>query len=304
MQPDPHPSELVARLLERTTLPPAGSPIDCAVSGGADSSALLILACAAGCDVIAHHVDHGLRPDSGAEADIVRTLATQQGARFVGHSVSVDAGPNLEARARQARFSVLPRSVATGHTLDDRAETVLINLIRGAARTGLSPLRPSLRHPIVALRRAETVALCEAFGVPYVRDPSNQDPAFVRNRVRHEVLPLLDEISNRDVSLLLDRQASVLGEEDAFLDELASQLDATDAKALAAAPAVLARRAIRRFITESWPHDHPPGTDSIERVLAVAQGDAVSCEIEGGHRVYRSHQKMRLEPSSGTVNRS
>jgi len=292
---------LVEDLLRRCTFPVAGTPIDCAVSGGADSSALLILAVQAGCSVTAHHVDHGLRPGSEAEADVVAELAATFGTGFVAHTATIEAGPNLEARARAARFAVLPDQVATGHTLDDRAETVLINLLRGAARTGLSPLRASTRHPIVGIRRKEAVAVCQALGVHVVTDPTNTSPAFLRNRVRHEVLPLLDQVSNRDVAALLDRQAAVLGEEDVFLDALAADLDATDAKALANAPRVLARRAIRSFITQAWPHDYPPGADSVERVLAVANGTATSCELEGGHRVHRTNQKMRLVPASATV---
>ena len=78
--------------------------------------------------LVLHHVDHGLRAGSDREAEIVAELATSLSARFIAHSVSVEAGPNLEARAREARFSVLPNGVATGHTAEDRAATVLIKL--------------------------------------------------------------------------------------------------------------------------------------------------------------------------------
>ena len=292
---------LATSLLMRCTFPPAGQSLQCAVSGGADSSALLILACVAGCQVIAHHVDHGLRAGSESEADIVAELAARFGAGFVAHQVDVAAGPNLEARARAARFSVLPDQVATGHTLDDRAETVLINLMRGAARTGLSPLRDPGRHPIVALRRTDTVALCDAFDTPVVHDPTNTDPIFVRNRVRHELLPLLNDISNRDMAARLDRQADLLGAEDDFLDELAAEIDPTDARQVAAAPNVLARRALRAYITKEWPRGHPPAVDSVDRALDVARGLARSCELEGGHRIHRTNQRLRLEPGVGSV---
>lgn len=288
-------------LLERCTFPAAGTSLHCAVSGGADSSALLVLAAAAGCVTTAHHVDHGLRPGSEAEAGVVAALAERVGAQFVSHRCTVPAGPNLEARARAARFGVLPTNVATGHTVEDRAETMLINLLRGAGRTGLSPLRDPNRHPIVQLRRSETVELCQALDIDVVVDPSNGDPAFVRNRIRHELLPLLDDISQRDVAALLDRQADVFGAEDEFLDELASHIDATDAKALATAPVVLARRAMRRFIMNSWSREHPPGVASVDRALEVARGIATSCEIEGGHRVHRTNQKLRLEDPLGSV---
>lgn len=288
-------------LLARCTFPEPGTHLHCAVSGGADSSALLLLAVAAGCQVTAHHVDHGLRDGSAAEADIVAALAARVDAGFVAHQSTVAPGSNLEARARQARFTCLPEHIATGHTLDDRAETMCINLMRGAARTGLSPLRDGDRHPIVRLRRTETLALCRAHGVEIVLDPSNNDPAYVRNRVRHELLPLLDDISCRDVAAVLDRQADLFGAEDVFLDSLAGEIDATDAKAVAAAPVVLARRALRQFIMRGWSRDHPPSVGSVDRALEVARGTSTSCEIEGGHRVHRTDQKLRLEHPLGTV---
>ena len=104
--------------------------------------------------------------------------------------MSVAPGPNLEARARAARFAVLPADVATGHTMDDQAETILVNLLRGAGADGLAGMAPGRRHPLLGLRRLETHALCAEVGLEPVCDPSNADPAFVRNRVRHELLPL------------------------------------------------------------------------------------------------------------------
>lgn len=289
---------LVDRLLERCTFPEAGSHLHAAVSGGADSTALLVLACAAGCRVTAHHVDHGLRPESAAEGDVVASLCDRFGAAFVAHQVAVEPGSNLEERARIARYSVLPDQVATGHTLDDRAETMLINLVRGAGRGGLSPHTDRTRHPIIALRRAETVELCDALGCAVVHDPSNADPAHLRNRIRSEVLPLLDAVAGRDVAAVLDRQAERLADEDRLLDRLADELDPTDAKALAAADPALARRAIRNWIMRTWSRGHPPGGGSVERVLEVARGSAVSTQIEGGQRVHRSAQRLTLEPPS------
>src|SRR5438105_1748979 len=106
-------------LLPRCTFPPAGSDVACAVSGGADSLALLVLAVAAGCRATAVHVDHGLRAGSAADADVVRDAARRLGAGFRAERVDVGAGPNLEARARVARYAVLPPDVLTGHTADD-----------------------------------------------------------------------------------------------------------------------------------------------------------------------------------------
>src|SRR5205085_8899120 len=123
---------LTAALLGRCVFPGAGTVVTCAVSGGADSLALLVLAVGAGCEVTAVHVDHGLREGSAAEADLVRAAAARFGAGFVAERVMVAPGANLEARARAARYGVLPADVLTGHTADDQAETVLLNLLRGA----------------------------------------------------------------------------------------------------------------------------------------------------------------------------
>src|SRR6478672_3314721 len=184
----------VAALLARCSFPRAGTAVSCAVSGGADSLALLVLAVAAGCRVTAVHVDHGLREGSAAEADVVAAASARFGAAFQATRVELEPGPNLEARARAARYAALPPDVLTGHTADDQAETVLINLLRGAALDGLSGMRRTPRRPLLALRRSEPRALCDAVDLVPVDDPSNADPRFVRNRVRHELLPLLTDI--------------------------------------------------------------------------------------------------------------
>ena len=211
------------RSVPRCSFPPPGSALDCAVSGGPDSLALLVLAAAAGCAVTAIHVDHGLRAGSDAEAAVVARAAALVGARFVAEKVSVGAGPNLEARARAARFAVLPPGVATGHTMDDQAETILLNLLRGSGADGLAGMEPGPRHPLLGLRRHETHAVCAAMGLEPVRDPSNDDPAFLRNRVRHELLPLCADVAGRDPVPLLARQAGVLRDEVALLNELARE---------------------------------------------------------------------------------
>jgi tRNA(Ile)-lysidine synthase len=280
-------AELRASLFARCVFPSA--PLTCAVSGGADSLALLVLATATGDAVTAIHVDHGLRPESGAEARVVRDAAARFGAAFRSERVVVAPGPNLEARAREARFAVLPPGTVTGHTLDDQAETVIVNLLRGSGLDGLAAMR-SASHPLLALRRSETRALCAAFGLDPVNDPSNDDPSFVRNRVRHEVLPLLDEIAGRDVAAVLARQAAIARDEADFLDALVT-IDAADARAVAGAPVVLARRAVRRWLADPY----PPGAAATERVLAVARGDATACELEGGRRVRRSGQRLQVE---------
>lgn len=287
-------SELVTSVLDRCHFPSPGSPVSCAVSGGADSLALLALAVEHGLEVTAIHVDHGLRAGSEREADLVEACAREVGASFEARRVVVEPGPNVEARARAARYAVLPDDVLTGHTADDRVETVVINLLRGAGTSGLVGMNvtggPSGRvlHPLLHVRRHETRAVCNELGWTPFEDPSNVDVGLLRNRVRHDVLPLLVEVSGRDLVEIVSRQADLVADDDALLDSLARALDPTDALAIAAAPLPLARRAIRSWLTT----EHPPDAATVERLLAVARGEAVACEIPGGNRVHRKNQRL------------
>lgn len=286
-------------LLGRCDFPSAGTRVDVGVSGGADSAALLVLAVAAGCVATAVHVDHGLREASAREADRVAALAARYGAGFRSVRVEVVDGPNLEARAREVRYEALDKASLVGHTLDDRAETILLHLIRGTGAAGFSALAPpDPRRPLLGLRRAETVALCTAEGIDVVEDPSNADPRFTRNRVRHEVLPLLDAISGRDTALLLARTADLIAADDHLLEDLAGVLDPADASAVAAAPVPLATRSLRRWLASA--HDgFAPDAAEIARVLDVARGIATATELAGGARVARTNQRLRIE--SGTT---
>jgi tRNA(Ile)-lysidine synthase len=236
-------------------------------------------------------VDHQIRPESEAEAEQARSIARQIGVSFVLHTVLVGPGPNLEARARDARKSVLPVGAMTGHTLDDQAETVLIRLLRGSGSDGLASIDPGFRHPILALRRSETESVCASLGVDPVRDVSNQSTGMWRNRIRAELLPLAADIAGRDLAPVLARSADLLRDESRFLDDLAAGLEPTDTKRLAAADPVLARRAIRRWLTVDG---YPPDAATVERVLAVARGESIACELPGGRRVERSHQHFRI----------
>jgi len=285
---------VLRELLERCRFPARDTAVTCAVSGGADSMALLVLATEAGCDVTAVHVDHGLRLGSAAEADLVAEVAARFGAAFESRRAIVRAGSDLEARARAARYAALPLGALTGHTADDQAETVLLNLLRGAGLDGLRGMSPTNR-PLLGLRRSETRAVCVALGLEVVDDPSNVDPSIRRNRVRHELLPLLDAIAQRDVVPIVSRQASLLADEAAVLDDLAAALDPTDARVVAAAPPALARRAVRGWLrcTSDLEH-HPPDAATVERVLAVARGEAKGTDVGGGRRVTRSRGRLVL----------
>ena len=286
---------LVAELLSRCTFPPENSHVDCAVSGGADSVALLVLARAANLNVTVWHIDHGLRENSHTEAELVAQLATQFGAQFESRTVTVEQGANTEARAREARYDALPQGVMTGHTADDQAETILINLLRGSGTRGLAGMQPTDQRPLLHIRRSETEALCSALGIAVFNDPSNNDERFQRNRIRHEVLPLLESLAKRDLVPVLTRQADLLRDDDDLLNELASALDPTDALALANAPIALSRRAIRTWLTNPL----VPDSATVERVLEVARGNTLACDIGLGRQVRRSQQRLRItEPET------
>jgi tRNA(Ile)-lysidine synthase len=286
---------LVSDLLSRCTFPHPSTAVDCAVSGGADSVALMVLACAANLNVTAWHVDHGLRENSHTEAALVAQLASQLGAQFESRTVSVEQGANTEARAREARYAVLPPGVMTGHTADDQAETILINLLRGSGTRGLAGMQPTAQRPLLHIRRRETQALCNALGIEVFNDPSNSDERFQRNRIRHEVLPLMETLAKRDLVPVLTRQADLLRDDDDLLNELAGALDPTDALALASAPLALARRAIRAWLTNPL----VPDSATVERVLEVARGNTLACDIGLGRQVRRSQQQLRItEPET------
>ena len=281
---------LIAELLSRCSFPPEHTYVDCAVSGGADSVALLVLARAANLNVTAWHVDHGLRENSQAEAELVAQLAIQLEAQFESRTVNVDQGANTEARAREARYGAMPQGVMTGHTADDQAETILINLLRGSGTRGLAGMQPTSQRPLLHIRRSETRALCSALGISVFNDPSNNDERFQRNRIRHEVLPLLESLAKRDLVPVLTRQADLLRDDDDLLNELASALDPTDALALANAPIALSRRAIRSWLTNPL----VPDSATVERVLEVARGNTLACDIGLGRQVRRSQQRLRI----------
>jgi tRNA(Ile)-lysidine synthase len=294
--------------LSACTFPdPADGPVDLAVSGGPDSSALALLAAATGLRGTVHHVDHGLREGSEGEAAAVAALADACGFAFCGWRVSVAEGADLEARARAARYRVLPAGVMTGHTMDDQAETVLLNVIRGAALDGMAgmgaPRREGarVRRPLLGIRRADTEEICRSAGLEPIADPTNAEPRFRRNRVRHELLPLIADIAEREPVPVLARQAELLAADAALLEAMAGALDPTDARALRSAPPPLARRALRAWL-RAGDEAHPPSLAEIERVLEVVRGERVACEVSGARRVARKAGRLSLtapEASTG-----
>ena len=136
-----------------------------------------------------------------------------------------------------------------------------------------------------------------------VEDPSNCDPRFVRNRVRHEVVPLLDDVAGRDVVPLLARLASLAAEQADLVADLAGRVDPADAAAATGAPVPVASEALRQWWRSETGSDHPPDAATLERMLAVATGGTVGCDVLDGWSMRRRHGRLRLVPPQSATSR-
>lgn len=280
------------KLLERCefALHPRTGLVEVAVSGGADSVALLVLGYLFNANVRIWHLDHQLRPSSGDEALAVESLANALSVEVCILRKQVEAGPNLEERARELRRSTFIAGVATGHTADDLCETMIINLIRGSGVHGLGSISVGPEHPILDLRRFETEAVCRALSIDFVTDESNFDPRYVRNRVRHEVMPLLSDVSKRDVVPILARTARILQQVSRYISEQADKIDPTDARQLSASEEILATEAIRQWLSDE--RGHSLSYELAQDVLRVARGEKVATDLPGAVRVRRSKGRL------------
>jgi tRNA(Ile)-lysidine synthase len=188
-----------------------------AVSGGPDSMALLHVMARlrerGGFGLHAHGVDHGLRAEAAAELDLAEALSHTLEVPFSRERVKVEAGSNLQARARAARWGSLRTAarragaarIATGHHADDRAETLLMRILRGTGMRGLAVLPPldgDRIRPMVRARRSDIDAHVARHRIPHALDPSNVDPRFLRARVRQEIVPALVRLSPKAVEHL------------------------------------------------------------------------------------------------------
>ena len=285
-------------------LPTSGETIVVAVSGGADSTALLLAIEELKTrnklfvDVCVAHLDHGLRKSSSKDARWVRELATKLSFRSViGRSKvaenAAENSDNLEQAARQARYAFLERTakkvsanyVLTAHTMDDQAETVLLRLMRGSAGAGLGgmeSLRPlaknssiKLARPILWARRIETEDYCRLRRVDFLTDEMNDDQKFARVKVRKQLLPLMQSFNNRIVEAL-SRTATQLREDGAVLfnnsDALLQQASLSNEESETKPPAldvkVLSKAppALRRRALRQWLAQARGGTRRLEMV--------------------------------------
>ena len=292
-------SSLVERGLLSLDVEP-NARIVLAVSGGADSMALLYGAA----DVRRHHavvahLDHGLRPESADDAAFVADASAALGLPCEIRQTDVAAlarmeGLSTEEAGREARYRFLHDVagnggfIATAHTLDDSAETVVLNLLRGSGlggAAGIPARRGQVVRPLLHARRVELRTLLAGARLPYREDPSNEDPAYLRNRVRSEVLPLLEGLRPGAVERIA-RFSRLAADDDALLDELAAAelerrrdpdglIDWRDPP-----PPALGRRVLRIAIG-----DPAPSAERIEALLKAAIGDRGGVRIElGGGR--------------------
>jgi len=289
-----------------------------AVSGGPDSVALLDILYTLkedfGVELAVAHFDHGLRPESAADAEFVRELGTRYGLAVYVERGDVAArraatGLSLEVAARVARYEFLRRlagrtgagRVALGHHGDDQAETLVMNFLRGtgvAGLKGIPPVRDGLYvRPLLGLRRREIEAYCAARGLPVRHDPSNRDPVFLRNRVRRELIPWLEERYNPALVPALMRMAEVCRAEDEYLGERAAEAYRAvrrgregggvelDLATLNGLPLALARRVVRLAWREAAGPGRPLEFEHVERLLLMARGQAPPTVVLPGNLV-------------------
>lgn len=287
-----------------------------AVSGGPDSMAMLhgashlVETDARKWRLSVAHLDHGLRPDSSDDATFVTDVAAALRLPCKLRKADVAAlaraeGRSLEDAGREARYrffdEIAPAGalIATAHTADDAAETVILNLLRGSGLSGvrgIPPRRGNVIRPLLGARRATLFGLLDEAGIAYRTDPSNDDPAFLRNRVRHELLPMLEGLRTGAVDRI-GQFARLAADDDDLLDVLATaELERrTDGDAIDwhdPPPVALGRRVLRLAIGEP-----APGAGRIEALLEAASGarGGVRLELGGGRAASVRERRIRLD---------
>jgi len=277
------------------------APIVVALGGGADS-AVGAWVCAGQQQVRAVFVHHGLAGSASLQA-AAGEVAEALGIPLTVLSAPLAEGGNLEARARDARWRAIGEDlgdgeiVATGHSQDDVAETLLINMLRGAGSRGLAAMsadRTDIIRPLSAVTRSDLRSFAEELGLPFVDDPANDDPAYLRNRIRADLIPLLEAGYEPGVRATLARAGSLLAADDAVLEAAARRVPVRDdgdallipAAVLTTLPAAVASRAVRRALRII----HPPyaGTAAdVDTVLSIAVGAETAATLSGAVSVAR-----------------
>jgi tRNA(Ile)-lysidine synthase len=285
-------------------------PVLVAVSGGADSTALLLILAdlAEELGIVIHvaHFDHRTRPkQSAGDADFVAKLANRVGAPIrVGRA---EKPTKTEDAARIARYDFLRRAareigasaIATGHTRDDQAETVLLHLTRGAGLPGLAGMRPvreGIARPLLAIGRTDTVAVCRAAGIRPRTDPTNRSLKFARNRVRLEVLPKLAKINPRAseaIARFAEAAAELQSEDEVDIAQALARARENDTIVLAALePAARGRALALAWREEAGRVLGARHRKALEDLTATDDGSS-SLDLPGG-RAIREYGVLRI----------
>ena len=310
----------VYRFIQDNCLLSAGDDVTVALSGGADSVALLWvlrrLAPALGLTLRAAHFHHGIRgAEADRDADFCRELCAGWGVPFTlgrgdAPARAAAAGESLEEAARKLRYGFLeeaaPGQIATAHNADDNAETLLLHLLRGTGLRGLGgipPRRGRIVRPLLGCERAEIEALLAREGLPHVEDGTNAADDCLRNRLRHRVLPLL-QAENPGLSRTLGRTAALLRAEDGLLSRLAAQAAADcqreeglSCEGLLALDPVLRRRVLLGQLRAQGLED--PALVWVEALEALlTAGPSAFKALPGGLEARREYDLLRLGPAA------
>ena len=293
------------KLMRQYDMVAPGEHIICAVSGGADSVALLfgmyLLREKLGIRLSAAHFNHHLRgEESLRDEHFVREFCDRFDIPLVVGQGQVTPGKKgLEAAAREARygfFATLDGKIATAHTADDNAETVLMHLVRGTGLRGLggiSPVNGNVIRPMLTVTRQEVLAFLEEYSLSFVEDSSNQTDDFLRNRLRHNVMPLL-KVENPRLAESLSDMAMEL-REDAKVLELPDELP--DVPTLQTMSQALRSRVIHRFLQENGvPEPERSHIRSVEE-LVFSQKPSARVNLPGGVTVGREYDRLLVLPN-------
>ena len=291
--------------MERYQMVQPGDAVVCAVSGGADSMALLwamyLLRDKRQIRLSAAHFNHGLR---GAESDrdeaFVRDFCAGYHIPFVCGAGQVVAGKKgLEAAAREARYGFLrslPGKIATAHTADDNAETVLMHLVRGTGLKGLggiAPVNGNLIRPMLSVTREEVLAFLEEYSIPYMEDSTNAEDAFLRNRLRHNVLPLLKQ-ENPGFAPNLSATALRLREDEAALEAAAEAGKTNDVTVLRQLSPAVRNRVLASFLQQAGVKEPEAAHISALEKLVFSQKPSAMAHFPGGITVARNYDALEV----------
>ena len=283
-----------------------GDTIVCAVSGGADSMALLwalyLLKEEWDLKLFAAHFNHHLRgEESDRDEAFVREFCDGYGIPLHVGSAFVTAGEKgLEAAARDARytfFRTLPGKIATAHTADDNAETVLMHLIRGTGLKGLggiTPTRDNLIRPMLNVTREDVEQFLAEYAVDHIHDSSNSTDEFLRNRLRHHVMPLLKQ-ENPKLSQNLSAMALRLREDEEALRDLA-QLEQPDTKKLRAMKPAVRIRALESFLKQSGVREPEAVHIRLLESLVFSDNPSARANFPGGIVISRNYDLLEVLP--------